>query len=130
MDYQVLRSSPDRLALRENNDCSVVALTVATDLPYKVVHAAFKKWGRRNRQGVCFSQVKDAAYELGYKLTRIQCDAKTVMNVPYHLTKNGHFGNFVIYATRHCAGMTGGRVVDWTAGRRIRVKGVYKVEKI
>jgi hypothetical protein len=35
----------------ENRDCTVRALSLASNIPYEIVHAAFKKYGRKDKHG-------------------------------------------------------------------------------
>jgi len=38
---------------KEKNDCSVIALAIASDQDYKAVHAALKAAGRKDGQPIC-----------------------------------------------------------------------------
>ena len=116
-------------AHKERNDCTVKALTITTGLPYKQVHAAMAKAGRKPRKGAHLATMKKAAESLGYHFESFRpFMAKTVTSAE----RDPHLlhGRFVLSTSSHVAAMVDGAVIDWTKGRRHRVNTVFAVTPI
>ena len=114
-------------AMGETNDCAVKALAAATENQYPDAHKALKVFGRRNRKGTYFSHMtKPAVKSLGYQLTEVKGHKGVTINrIPSHLDSSK---TYLIQTARHILCVKNGQVVDWTAGRRHRVKSVHIVE--
>lgn len=117
--------------MNERNDCTVKAIAIACDKPYRMVHAMLKAEGRRDRQG-CYLPAQFATFnKLGYKLTEVAGEAPfkfggTVTTLTKRLPSKG---NFVAYVRGHIIAVKNGKIEDWTEGRRHRILQVYKVER-
>lgn len=111
----------------EHNDCTVKALTAATGRTYDDCHKALAKQGRKNRRGCNFHTVGTrAAKDLGFLMETVDWrdyDAKTCISAERDrkLAK----GKFVLQVRGHVAAMVDGKVIDWTEGRRHRIRAVY-----
>jgi len=122
-DAMATRSS----AHGERNDCTVMALTAATGCTYDDCHAALAKAGRRNKRGCNFpSMGKAAAKTLGFLMEELDWrdyNAKTMISA--EKDRKLRKGNFVVRVRGHVAAMVDGKVVDWSQGRRHRIKNIY-----
>lgn len=109
----------------EHNDCSVKAVAIACDVPYKVAHKALEKAGRKPRKGVYPHEIQAAIESLGYGVAQWQVTAKTAskLGIDPALQK----GHFMVFVRGHVAALKDGVVEDWTQGRRHRVNKVVKV---
>ena len=132
-----------RIALGESNDCTVVAVATATDLPYEEVHAVLKRNGSRRGHGAFHHQVLDAVEELGFAAIEFNPMQVTV-NYPaghkelQNLTVK-HFERFekcfewakgrsFLVATRtHMLAVVDGKVQDWMEGRSFRVTKIWEI---
>ena len=112
-------------SVNEWNDCTVKAISIACDVPYKVAHKALANEGRRNRCGCYGHQQKAAIKALGFKVEMKDVTAKTMGTVARD--KAVQDGHFLVYVRAHVAAVVNGKVEDWTEGRRHRVISVYKV---
>lgn len=115
----------------ETNDCTVRALTAATGLDYDVCHAQLAKQGRKNRKGCHWTiEGPKAAKALGFTmrlLKRNEFRAKTMITAERDPAfRSGHFA---VLVRGHVAGLVDGKVIDWSAGRRHRIQGVYEVTR-
>ena len=109
----------------EHNDCTVKAISIACDVPYKVAHKALANQGRRKRCGSYWHQQSKAIKSLGYKVEAVQHTAKTINQVKSdEVVQQGYF---LAYVRGHVAAVVNGKVEDWTDGRRHQVKVIYKV---
>jgi len=111
----------------EKNDCTVKAVAITCRTSYENAHAACAAQGRRKGRGMYPSQYHAAIAALGYtvKPVKLSTKGKTAGNVGAFLK-----GGFYLVTFRgHVAAFHGSVNCDWTAGRRHRVKSVYKVVK-
>lgn len=137
----------DSNAMKETNDCSVVAVSVVTGVPYNEVHAMFKEAGRENRQGTMYyitDKVLNRMVDLGvikgwsqhvpvkkrkttdwYGNSRIASGSFTMKTIADQYPSTTTFMAFV---RGHVAAVKGGIVQDWTNNRRHLVKTVYVIE--
>ena len=120
-------NSCDRVSnsIAETNDCTVKAIAIACNEPYKKVHAALKAAGRKPRKGVRSHVYQTVAKNLGYTLTPIKTDAKTINQLPIQLNVNKRY---IAEVRAHALAIVHGAVEDWTAkGSKRRVTDVWEV---
>lgn len=115
----------------EWSDCTVKAIAIACDKPYRMVHAMLKEEGRKDRRGCFQPEQFRTINRLGYKLTRVEGEAPfrfggTVTTLPKRLPSKG---NYIAYVRGHIIAVKDGKIEDWTEGRRHRILEVYKVER-
>lgn len=115
-------------SLNETNDCSVQAIALATDTPYKVVHDLFGQVGRRRCRGTWRFQQLAVLEKLGfeYKSEIHRFKARTITTLERELPSRGIF---IVYTRGHMLCCRGGMVLDWTQGRRHRILEVHRVVK-
>jgi len=124
----------------ETNDCGVIAVAAAVNVPYAVAHGALTRHGRRARRGTTVVQINAAVNDLGYKL--IRRDLNELRNkIPYYyrpkyLTPNSvrRFNSiwdkdrtFIALTTSHALTIRNGEVLDWTDGRKHRIVALFEV---
>jgi len=111
--------------LNDTNACGVIAIAIATNTTFKEVHAVFKRMGRKNGRGVTTSQMERVLNVLGYKVERLEKwkgKTCTTLNLPRK-------DNYIAMTSGHALAVKFGLVKDWTAGRRHRIKAVWKIRK-
>ena len=151
-EYASLSSDPFRLANREANDCTVVAISIACHVTYDVAHAALAAQGRKNGRGTFAHQQKAAIESLGYEITteiwsksgRQQIidlypgSHKKLQNITTHHPRRFHAawkqfcGDRVVllYSKGHVSAVKDGQLHDWAINRALRVKKIWIVEKV
>ncbi len=111
----------------ERNDCTVMALTAATGRSYDECHAALAKAGRKSRRGCNFPTIgKRAAKSLGFlmeELDYLDYSAKTMITA--ERDRKLSTGKYVLRVRSHVAAMIDGKIVDWSQGRRHRIRNIY-----
>lgn len=115
----------------ETKDCTVKALTAATGLDYGTVHKALADQGRKPRKGCHVFQMQAAAKALGFTMTRRDRNsyrAKTMTTAARDPRMRA--GSLICETSGHVAAVINGEVIDWTAGRRHRIQGVYEVAAV
>ena len=109
----------------ENNDCSVKAVSIACDVPYRVAHKALKKYGRQSRRGSRLPMIYASCEILGFKMEKVAHIAKTVGQLPRDPhTQNGFY---MAHVSGHILAIVNGKVEDWSEGSKRIVRGLYKV---
>lgn len=120
----------------EHNDCTVKALAVAGGMSYAKAHGICKAHGRRYKRGMSTYQVLqmlDKEYKVDRLLSPEMQRLKDSIGVK-HLTANNitkalkrcGYGDRNVYAMTcdHAIGIRQGQVIDWTEGRRNRIKSL------
>lgn len=68
----------------EKNDCTVVALSIALNIPYKECHKYLKLKGRKDRQGCWFDSILGIKFQLENQLITVFGKTLQVMRFPYY----------------------------------------------
>jgi hypothetical protein len=121
---QIMRESKK---LDEHNDCAVRAVTAVSGMPYRYVHQLFLRYGRHRRGRTPFSVTLDVLRDLqmeAYPCYRLQHKAKTVKSLKKVLPAKGRF---LIHTRGHLLAAVDGEIIDWTDGRKHRIKSIERV---
>lgn len=134
----------ERIARNEHNDCAVIAVALVTGVTYQEAHTALAAEGRDYRKGTLMVQTHNAIKKLGFHVERIPLTTKIVLypgihknlrNVTTHhparfnaAWADGH--NYLFHIRAHVLAVKNGVVYDWSKGRAMRVRDVYRVTKI
>lgn len=111
-------------AYNETNDCTVKAVAIACDIPYIKAHAVLKEIGRKPGRGLYAHQYHEAIKKLGYTIKTIQTDAKTISTLPSHLDSSK---SYIANVRGHALAVVKGKVEDWSAGRKHRIRNVWEI---
>ena len=114
----------------DRNNCTVVTTAIAANVPYGKAFNLLKSLGRKTGKGVKFSLMQDCVFkDLGYRLVQ-QGDLMTRWGTVSTITKKlPSKGTFIAYVSGHVLTIRDGVVMDWTEGKRHRIKKVYQVVK-
>jgi len=142
---------------RENNDCTVKALAIATNSTYEKAHGALALRGRSFRKGISMHEVWKALGDLGFKAetvfkrSEIELSDKGFLFDGHHDDRiekvkkyrrsrwakgktiksvAGYLpqrGVFLIETRAHVLCVRAGQVHDWTDGRRHRITQVHRI---
>ena len=108
----------------EKNDCSVKAIAILGNLPYKYAHEAMEREGRLRRDGASTTMILRAVRKLNIWCDKVELEGKTVRTLGRNLPKKGRF---LIFTDGHVLAAVDGEIVDWTSGRLHRIESVYKI---
>ena len=139
----------------DNNQCTIVASSVAFNIDYKKVHKFYMANGRKKNRGLLPYHTEKLIRKLakleGFKVTTfkprfiagnirkwVAVDGKSaeiLLTISKHLTPNNQSlflpkGNYIMGVSGHVIGIKNGIVHDWTSGGKHRAKVLYKIEKI
>jgi hypothetical protein len=114
-------------AYKENNDCTVKAVAIATNQPYKLVHAKLAEAGRKAGKGTYSHVYKDVMRKMGFNVFTVHTTAKTVTTLPHHLDPSKRY---VCNVKGHALAVANGKVEDWSEGRRYRIQNVWEITPI
>ena len=123
---------PERQTLNETNDCSVVAVSVALGLSYSESRELLCSHGRRHRGGATSEQIIKAVRSTGATCELVLHFLEPWLvkcKTPISIEKNIPDGNYLVFTSKHVFAVNDGTVMDWTRGRKHRVKLVYRIKK-
>jgi hypothetical protein len=115
----------------DTNFCSVLAIAVVADISYGKAFHAYKRAGRRTRQGTYIQMQNSVIKSFNLKMTpdfdkMAIYQGKTLNNV-LNACKNWS-GRYLVYVRGHVLAIRDGICEDWTAeGSRRKVTTIYKV---
>lgn len=138
-DYKCYRKASN--AMGETNDCSVMAVAIALGLPYEEVHARFKSFGRKNRDGTRSSityavlrsyRAKPIRTGLELFITRYPSPHRDVLKSvtshhPARFAKHWPKGTFIFFNHTHMWCVKDGVTHDWSEGRALRAKTCWMI---
>jgi len=129
-------------ALHESNDCAVVAATVATNEPYEKVHGLMAANGRRPRKGTAMAITEATLRALGFDMVCVphheflsrypggNLNRNITTHHPERYNNVWADGNtYLLRTAGHILAVVNGVNVDWTRGKALRVKVIYRVVK-
>ena len=114
----------------EDNDCTVVALSIAAGIPYNVAHDILRAAGRERCKGFRLGgwlrcQYRDGRSVCGYKVTPVNACRKTLAQVRRDFPK----GRFILRKRGHVFAMIDNEVMDYGTGNRTRITDLFLFER-
>ena len=142
----------------DTKDCAVIAVSIATDTDYDVVHSMMKKHGRKDGKGTHMDITTKTLQELGWTTNTLREDAykwgrgrykkvkrvlSTVVGRSYELLKFVDCdtvnqmskrrlpqGRYLVQTRGHILTVKDGKVHDWTNGRKHRPVRILELVKL
>ena len=111
-----------RYAMKADNDCSVVALSKALELPYMTAYGMMIVVGRTNKRG---PKAKDFIQFLDSKF---ECFPKPHMTVRNYVRLIANTGNWLIWVRGHIFAVVEGEIKDWRNNDNCHVEYVWRVK--
>lgn len=131
-------------AVGENNDCTVVAFAAATGCGYDVAHETLERLGRKRGRGFHTFQMVEAARKMGFKVENVPMNEmiqqypgvhKGLRSVTSHhpdrfnkVWADGR--NYWLRSNGHVLAIVNGVTIDWSRGKALRGKTLYRLTKI
>ena len=114
----------------EDQDCTVVALSIAAGIPYNVAHDILRAAGRERCRGFRLvgwlrCQYRDGRSVCGYKVTPVNAGRKTLAQVRRDFPK----GRFILRKRGHVFAMIDNEVMDYGTGNRTRITDLFLFER-
>lgn len=124
----------------ETNDCSVIAISILSGLPYAEVHAAFEAAGRKPGKGTYQEVMMKAVTTLGLRLVRVnlQTYLDKLPRGGKSLTTNTanrypHIFDgappMLVHVSGHALALMNNKVHDWSANNQKRIVAAWEVHK-
>ena len=120
-------------SIGEANDCTVKAISIACQIPYREAHQYLASLGRRKGRGWYWkthvrgnrliSGYIDNLKRIGFEYEQVDFHSRTVSQIEREL-RSGHY---LVQVNGHALALVDGKVEDWTAGRKHHVKQVFKI---
>lgn len=116
----------DSKSHNEKNDCSVIAISAISGLPYSIVHTLFHQFGRRPRCGTQMRITHKVLNHLNFCSTNIThfYPPSSVRSITPLLPSQGRF---LIETRSHLLAVVNGEVQDWSAMRKLYVRNILHV---
>jgi hypothetical protein len=140
--YKAVRQE-GKLIEKGTRDCSVVAASVITGLPYATVHAAFKAAGRKTGVGTPRSVSQRALAALGFEVREWTSQEKR--NMLFSYPRKGHRAittyhpqlypdqwrgwSGIFVTRRHMLAVKDGVVQDWSVNRSLPLVDIWEVRR-
>tara|TARA_R110002020_G_scaffold368536_4_gene580355 strand:+ start:369 stop:746 length:378 start_codon:yes stop_codon:yes gene_type:complete len=113
----------EKKAIQDTNDCTVIAVAIATGKTYKEAHEAFRLSGRRPKRGCTIWMVEKVLARLGFRVEKLKSwRGKTCATLLLPRQDN-----YIAFTVDHALAVKFGLLKDWTDGRRHRITEVWKV---
>lgn len=125
--FEEMRSASK--AIGETNDCTVIATALITGWEYGDARQYLAELGRKPGCGFNTQLIARSLGGIGFGVTKLS--PYRPGGAQYTMTTIGRryrSGRYFVRIKGHVAAMVDGQVLDWTAGRRHKVTGVWKVE--
>ncbi len=119
--YSGILANPNR----DNNDCAVVAISLATNASYNRVAHLLAQMGRKPGKGTKNTAIHAAIKLLGYKSIPITCDARTIRSLEAELAFLP--GTYLVFTIDHILCASDYKIHDWTDGRLHRITAIYQI---
>ncbi len=110
---------------RDNNDCAVVAISLATSTPYNRVYRLLANLGRRLNGRTKREYTERAIDYLGYELKTISCEAKTIRGLKTELVFLPP--TCLVFTRGHVLCASNYKIYDWTDDRLHRITKIQEV---
>ncbi len=114
-------------SLNEYNDCSVIALSIVTEIDYKTIRDfMFSSQLRNHKSPTSINNIGKTLdfFDYNYIIVRTYPKYKTVYSAEKNLDKNN---SYLIFTKDHVLAMKNGKVHDWTSGRLFRTVLIYQI---
>ena len=122
--YLALSESSERHG--EQYDCGVIALAAVTGVSYTTARAALRAEGRLPRAPTQGYQLESALRALGFRRShRHFWVGRTVCTIGKEYPE----GRCLVFTRDHVLAMVNSIILDWTEGRRHRVREVWGVKR-
>lgn len=145
-DFEDIRRASDKIG--EWNDCTVVAVALATNTPYETVHKMLADLGRVKGRGTSIANMKEVCLKLGYEMKA--WSMQEYINMLHAYPKSWRATvitthqprrcpkawaplkdrRFIFHTARHVAAVIDAKVHDWSINNSLRVNTVYEVTKL
>ena len=152
MDYKTIENSTAYKL--DKNCCTVVASSIAFNVPFEEMQTYFFKHGRKRNKGYWMRKIiKEIAKDYGYKITTFkkkrfynshklksenyfwnpETNEKMLKNASITVNNCASYlgkGTYILGVSRHVLALKNGIVEDWSKGSKRRVEKIYKIEKL
>lgn len=111
--------------IKDNNNCTICALSTAAGIPYNEAFAIGVKAGRKTGRGFQTTKLMEVARKNGIDYRKIKSGSITIQKF---LAKYP-VGRFVVRRSGHCFCVINGVIYDHVENKPLqRINGIWKVE--
>jgi len=122
---QIKVAPHENSGIKDNNNCTICALSTAAGIPYNEAYEIGIKAGRKNGKGFPTIKLMQTAIENGIKINRIISDRITVQKF---LAKYPT-GRFIVRRRNHAFAIINGIIYDHLKNRPLqRITDIWEIE--
>jgi hypothetical protein len=115
----------ENIGIKDNNNCTIVALSTAAGLPYTEAYKIGEKAGRKHGRGFYTCKLMDTAKKNGIDFRKIKTGGITIQK----FLKKNPTGRFVVNRRGHAFAIIEGTIYDHLENKPMqRIVGIWKVE--
>jgi hypothetical protein len=136
------RSAHISRSLKEDNDCSVLALARVLDISYENAHHALAEAGRAHAKGTPRFITRKAIEALGFTVRRTWSVADLALAVDLPQAKRlttahplrglgewAHLPPMLVFISKHILALRDGQVLDWTDDANAPIECAWEISK-
>jgi hypothetical protein len=110
---------------KDNNNCTIVALSTAAGIPYTEAYRIGKESGRKHGKGFYTHKLMNTARKNGIVYRKIKTEGMTIQKFLQKYPE----GRFVVNRRGHAFAVIDGTIYDHLENKPMqRIKGIWKVE--
>lgn len=113
---------------QEKNDCAVIAVALAADVPYARAWEILRQEGRKPRHCTPTAFILSAIRKAGQNLRDVTPLIQKYGNTVKNLEDCKFRDTYLIFTSGHVLVLKKGKAIDWTSGRKNRITAVYRIE--
>lgn len=111
--------------IKDNNNCTICALSTAAGIPYNEAFAIGVKAGRKTGKGFQTTKLMEVARKCGIEYRKIKCGSITIQK----FIAKYPVGRFVVRRRGHAFAIIDGTIYDHTKNTPLqRITDIWKVE--
>jgi hypothetical protein len=123
---QHIKVQPEKdSGIKDNNNCTICALSTAAGIPYHEAFAIGEKAGRKTGKGFNTKRLMVTARKCGIAYRKIKCGSITIQKF---IAKNP-VGRYIVRRRGHCFCVVNGVIYDHVENKKFQIiKDIWKVE--
>jgi hypothetical protein len=123
---KTIRITPDsNSGIKDNNNCTICALSTAAGIPYNEAYEIGKKAGRKNGRGFYTAKLMETARKNGVDYRKIKTGGMTIQKFLQKYPE----GRYVVNRRGHAFAIIDGTIYDHLENKPMqRIVGIWQVE--
>jgi len=122
----------NKLCTSDTNNCTVMAISKALNVPVEEAYKALEAVGRKHGQGCYMPQVRRAVEALGGTVTirlyeRVALEKRVGTMTQNNVGEWFSTGRYIMSTARHAFACVHGTIDDWAANSKAHIDCIYEI---